>query len=540
MSLRSLLRRWEAVVAGSRLPQPPPYLGPDVRISRFVEHTGHVEAGTCFVARVRTGTDGHAYIGQAIASGASMILAQKSADECGLELPDDLVYLQVDDTALALAWLSAAWHDFPSRQLVMIGVTGTDGKTSTARIIHSLLQSAGLYSGVVSTLSATIGDESEPLALHVTTPEAPVVQEYLARMVAAGATHCIIESTSHALAQRRVDAIDFDIAVVTNITHEHLDYHGDFDSYREAKGRLFARLSEAGWTVPAAPHKRLVAKTAVLNRDDSSHDYLAALAAPATLRYSLSSVADLTASEVRFLSTGTQFNLRLPSLDEPLQINSALVGQFNVANSLAAAAVGHALGLDPDAIRRGLEGVAAIDGRMQPIDRGQPFMVIVDFAHTPNGLVNALTAARAMTSARLITVFGSAGKRDQAKRSIMASLSARQADLTILTAEDPRTDSLDEILESMAEGCRQEGAVEGESFWRVLDRGRAIFQACSLAEPGDLVLICGKGHEQSMCFGETEYPWDDRQAAGDILDAMMNGQQPPDLGLPTFAQIQDN
>jgi UDP-N-acetylmuramoyl-L-alanyl-D-glutamate--2,6-diaminopimelate ligase len=203
---------------------------------------------------------------------------------------------------------------------------------------------------------------------------------------------------------------------------------------------------------------------------------------------------------------------------------------------LAAAAAAHALGCSPDAIQHGLEAVQGIHGRMERIARGQPFLVVVDFAHTPNALQRALDAARRMVSAggRVIAVFGSAGKRDVEKRRLMADLAARQADLTVLTAEDPRTEALDDILATMAAACRAAGAVEGENFWRVPDRGRAIHFALSLANPADIVLICGKGHEQSMCFGTIEYPWDDREATMTALDAFLAGRPPPDLGLPTF------
>jgi UDP-N-acetylmuramoyl-L-alanyl-D-glutamate--2,6-diaminopimelate ligase len=215
-------------------------------------------------------------------------------------------------------------------------------------------------------------------------------------------------------------------------------------------------------------------------------------------------------------------------------ISANLVGEFNVYNMLAAAAVAHIVGIEGEAIKDGLESVTNLIGRMQSIDQGQPFQVVVDFAHTPNALQQAVKAARRMASGRIITVFGSAGKRDVEKRLLMAEVSALQADLTVLTAEDPRTESLDEILSMMAEGCRHRGAVEGETFWRIHDRGRAIYFALGLAEVDDLVLICGKGHEQSMCFGTIEYPWNDIDATRMALEAFLSGRPTPDLGLPTF------
>jgi UDP-N-acetylmuramoyl-L-alanyl-D-glutamate--2,6-diaminopimelate ligase len=434
---------------------------------------------------------------------------------------------------LALAWLAAAWHDFPARQLVMIGVTGTDGKTTTANFLFEVLQVAGYASGLLSTVRAVVGAVEEPLALHVTTPEAPVVQEYLRRMVDAGLTHCVLEATSHGLAQHRVSAIDFDVAVITNITHEHLDYHGSYDAYFAAKARLFTSLSAPNWNTPSQnQHKRRVNRTAILNQDDAAYDRLAKLTLPHCLTYALSRQADITASDVRHERDRTRFDLHLP--DATVPVTTPFVGDFNVANMLAAAGAAHALGVPATAIGAGLGSLRALSGRMERIDEGQLFTVIVDFAHTPNALAKAIATARGLTSGRVITVFGSAGKRDVAKRRLMAATSARAADFTVLTAEDPRTESLAQILEMMAEGCHSEGAVENETFWRIPDRGRAIYHALTLAREGDLVLVCGKGHEQSICFGEHEYRWDDCEATRTALRAYREGKTMPDLGLPTY------
>jgi UDP-N-acetylmuramoyl-L-alanyl-D-glutamate--2,6-diaminopimelate ligase len=548
VSLKQLLEKWRAAVAtggaGTVQPQPPAYAGPDVALTGLVEHTDLVRPGTAFVARVRTGSDGHPHIPKAATNGASLIIGQRPLADLGIQLPPDVPYLQVEDTAVATAWLSAAWHDFPGRELVVIGVTGTDGKTSTVNLIFEMLRQAGLSAGMISTIKAAVNDEEEALDLHVTTPEAPVVQRYLRRMVEAGASHCVIETTSHALAQHRVDAIDFDVAVVTNITHEHLDYHGSYEAYLTAKTRLFEMLT--GNQAPAqgrsqdgagqgTAEKAQMVKTAVLNYDDQSFAPLSQIETPRRLTYGLSAAADVYASHVRFGPDATYFQLHLSLAagKARLPISSQLVGDFNVYNMLAAAAVGQALGLTPEVIKKGLEAVEIVSGRMERIDRGQPFLVIVDFAHTPVSLQKAIGAARRMSNGRVITVFGSAGKRDIMKRRLMAETSARDADLTVLTAEDPRTDSLAEILDAMAAGCRSQGGVEAETFWRVPDRGEAIYFALTLARPEDVVLICGKGHEQSMCFGATEYPWDDRDATRAALDAFLAGKPMVDLGLPT-------
>ena len=566
-SLSTLLSVWRAAVAGTNHPQPPPYTGPDVALTGFTEKTAEVAPGVAFVARVRTGSDGHPYIAQALERGASLILAQRPAAEVGVVVPPGVGYLNVADTAETLAWLSAAWEGFPSQELVVIGITGTDGKTSTANILFSILRAAGVRAGLLSTIRAVIGDEEEPLALHVTTPEAPVVQRYLRRMVEAGLTHVVVEATSHALAQSRVAAVAFDAAVVTNITHEHLDYHGSYDAYFAAKRRLFeSLLDEPLRVLPPNPLKAATRRAAVLNRDDASFAPLAAFLAgrPVGVRtYGLlpddatsgAPSPDATADNVTYGPDTTRLALRLAG-HAPRPVASALVGEFNVYNMLAAAAAADALGIDSQAIAAGLEAVDGLSGRMERIDRGQPFLVVVDFAHTPNALERAIGAARRMIGAqgradsvplalrekdgervptgRVITVFGSAGKRDVEKRRLMADVSARAADLTVLTAEDPRIESLDAILSMMAGAATAAGGIEGQTFWRVPDRGRAIYFALSLARPGDVVLLCGKGHEQSMAFGATEYPWDDRRAAAAALEAWLAGREMVDLGLPTF------
>jgi len=469
-----------------------------------------------------------------------MILAQRPEDDLNMDIVDEVVYIQVPDTAVAVAWLAAAWEGFPSHDLIVTGITGTDGKTSTASILFSVMRAAGFKVGLLSTIKAVIGETEEPLALHVTTPEAPVVQRHLRRMVDAGLTHCIVESTSHGLAQERVGAIDFDLALVTNITHEHLDYHGSYEQYFAAKARLFECLSLEPWQLTSNnPLKKNIVKTAVLNIDDASYQQLASIEVPRRMTYGLQQAADIMASNIKYSAQGTEFlltagaELGSPTVDI-VNISSPLAGEFNVYNMLAAAAAALATNVNIEAIQEGLQTIQSVSGRMEPIDLGQPFPVIVDFAHTPNALKNAIEAARGMVRGRIITVFGSAGKRDVEKRRLMAEVSARLADLTVLTAEDPRTESLEEILAAMAEGCRRWGGVEGQTFWREPDRGGAIYFALTMAKQNDIVLICGKGHEQSMCFGTTEFPWDDRQATRTALLAVMNREPMSDLGLPTF------
>jgi UDP-N-acetylmuramoyl-L-alanyl-D-glutamate--2,6-diaminopimelate ligase len=315
-----------------------------------------------------------------------------------------------------------------------------------------------------------------------------------------------------------VFACDFDLAVVTNITHEHLDFHFSYEAYRAAKARLFSSLSQT----PPKPHGN--PRLAVLNRDDSSYEYLRSLIQTlntptnsnlqspiSTLSYGMHHGANLRAEGITIMPSGMRFEA--VSAGFRLPIESSLRGEFNLSNCLAAvAATVMGLGVDREAARLGIRALRGIPGRMEQIEMGQDFVAIVDFAHTPNALQRALRAARQMTTGRVIAVFGSAGLRDRLKRRMMSEASVRLADLTILTAEDPRTESLDDILAEMALGALAKGGIEGESFFLIPDRGEAIRYAIAHTRPGDLVIALGKGHEQSMCFGEVEVPWDDRTA----------------------------
>lgn len=493
---------------------------PGVQITGVTENSRDVRPGYVFVA-IRGGTaDGHRYIPHALAQGAAAVV--------GTEPITDLTapYIQVADSRMALAYLSAAFYHYPARSLTMIGVTGTDGKTTTSNLIYQILLKANVPVGIVSTVNAKIGSEVVDTGLHVTTPTAPDVQHYLARMKNAGLTHVVLETTSHGLAQHRVTACDFDISVLTNITHEHLNDHGSWEAYRDAKASLFTGMNNM-------PDKeRKVAPLAVLNRDDPSYEYLLERVKVRTASYSLNPGADVWAEDVTHDPHGLHFVAVGPGFKQPVECQ--LVGMFNVSNCLAAiCATVLGLGIDPEAASQGIASLQGVPGRMEQISMGQPFIAIVDFAHTPNALLHALKTARQMTSGRVISVFGSAGLRDRQKRRLMAEVSAELADLSILTAEDPRTESLDQILEEMAQGAISKGGVEGENFIRVPDRGNAIRTAVRMAKAGDVVISCGKGHEQSMCFGEIEYPWDDRTAMRAALAELLRATGPQMPYLPT-------
>jgi UDP-N-acetylmuramoyl-L-alanyl-D-glutamate--2,6-diaminopimelate ligase len=437
-------------------------------------------------------------------------VGRRPLDALGIDL--EVPYVQVTDSRQAWAWLAAAWHGHPSRQLQLIGVTGTDGKTTTVRLIAEILRAAGHSVGWISTVGARIGADESDTGLHTTTPDALEVQEHLARMVAAGTRYAVIEATSHGLAQHRVTGCHFDIAVVTNITHEHLDYHGTYEAYRAAKARLFEGLSSS-YRKPDTP------KSTVLNADDSSFDYLQALAADRSLAYGIEQPCDVQASNIQLAASGSTFNAASPERTFP--IITQLVGLFNVYNILAAIAVGVLQDTDPADIQRGVAAVEGVTGRMERIDLGQGFTVMIDFAHTPNALEKALRTVRTLTETRVTVVFGCAGLRDRAKRPLMGEVAGRLADRIVLTAEDPRTEDLGAIIEEIAAGCERAGRREGSDYWRVPDRAEAIAMAIRQAQPGDVVLVTGKGHEQSMCFGTTERPWSDHQAVSDALSELL-------------------
>jgi UDP-N-acetylmuramoyl-L-alanyl-D-glutamate--2,6-diaminopimelate ligase len=504
---------------------------PDVQVSGIAIDSRRVQPGDLFVALRGGSADGHAYVADAISRGAAAVVGEVPLGSL------DVPYVRLSSTRAALTWIAAAYHGWPGRQLCVIGVTGTDGKTTTANLIQRILDAADIRAGLISTVNAVIGDDQLDTGFHVTTPDAHDVQEYMQRMVEAGLTHAVLETTSHGLAQHRVDACEFDIGVVTNITHEHLDEHGTYENYRSAKGRLISSLS----TTSAKPGGN--PRLAVLNRDDSSYDYLMDLAKVRTVSYAIESKAEVVARDVSQTEYGSKFTV--VSRAFRVRIQSPLPGLYNVSNVLAAlSATLLGVGVPPEAAARAVAAAPRVPGRMEQIDVGQDFLAIVDFAHTPNALKMALQTARDMVArgsapGRVIAVFGSAGLRDRAKRRMMAETSAELADLTVLTAEDPRTESLDSILSDMVDGARSRGGEEGTTFWRVPDRGQAIRFAVNQARAGDLVIACGKGHEQSMCFGAVEHPWDDRTALRAALCERLGSAGPRMPYLPTQDQPEE-
>jgi len=498
------------VVAGdilvASLPEAESHNWASLDVRHVVCDSRRVVPGDLFVAVPGVSVDGHDFIPAALTAGAVAFVVERLVPELA-----GLPTLIVPDAREAYAHLQAAYHGHPGRRLGVIGVTGTDGKTTTTRLIASILRAAGHKVGYVDTVSARIGDKDVPTGFHTTTPDAAEIQSYLAEMVEEGVEFAIVESTSHGLAQHRVTACEYDVAVVTNITHEHLDYHGTYEAYRDAKAMLFRALGTSF-------RKEGRPKIAVLNADDSSYPHLRAIPADVRVSYGLKDAGDVRAADIVARPDGLRFVIRLP--EDSIEVFSPLVGGYNVYNVLAAASAAWSQGLPCEAIRRGVADMRGVQGRMEEIVFGQPFKAIIDFAHTPNALLNALNAARSFTDGRVIVVFGCAGLRDRGKRPLMGEAAGRLADVTVITAEDPRTESLDDIMEQIAGGCRRAGGREGQTFLKIGDRAQAIERALAMARPGDTVIITGKGHERSMCFGTTEYPWSDHQVTEQTLRRM--------------------
>jgi UDP-N-acetylmuramoyl-L-alanyl-D-glutamate--2,6-diaminopimelate ligase len=483
----------------------------EIEISGIHADSRKVQPGGLFVATPGVDLDGHTFIPDALRRGAAAIVGEKPESVVfpqGAPVP----YVSVTSSREALAWLCAAWYGYPARKLRVIGVTGTDGKTTTVRLIASILQAAGYRVAWISTVNALIGTEEIDTGFHTTTPDAPDMQRYLARMVELGTQYAVIEATSHGLEQHRVTACEFDVAVVTNITHEHLDYHRTYEEYRAAKGRLFSGLQDSY-------HKPDIAKLAILNADDSSYDYLKSHVSAPCYAYGIQSPADARAAGIRLSPAGATFRAVTPQGE--FRVKTPLIGTFNVYNILAAITAGVSQGLSQEAMQQGILAVKGVTGRMERVDLGQDFAAIIDFAHTPNALEKALQTMRTLTRGQVIVVFGCAGLRDRTKRPKMGEVAGRLADRIFLTAEDPRTEDVDDIIGQIAAGCERAGRREGVDYWRMPGRAEAIAAAINLARGGDLIIVTGKGHERSMCFGTTEHPWSEHEAVRKALQARL-------------------
>jgi UDP-N-acetylmuramoyl-L-alanyl-D-glutamate--2,6-diaminopimelate ligase len=490
----------------------------DVLVRGVVEDSRAVRDGTLFVAVPGFHVDGIQYVGQAADNGAAAAIVERAVP--GTPLPQ----VVVTGARTALAHASTWWYDDPSHRLGVVGITGTDGKTTTSFLAVAALEAAGLSTGLVGTVETKVGDARERHEAHVTTPAAPELQATLAAMAAAGNAAAVLETTSHALALDRVVGVAYDAAIFTNLTHEHLELHGSFEAYRAAKLRLFASLAPADANPVKTVDGRAWPKLAVINRDDPTAPWFEATAreaGAAVLTYGTAQPADVRATAIEEDARRLRIRYDAPSGEASLELR--LAGRFNVLNALAVVALGEGLGLDPDAVRTGLERVTGVPGRMQRIDAGQPFGVIVDYAHSPASLAGVLELLAPLAAARgggLVVVFGSAGERDTAKRAQMGRIAGERSRLVIATDEDPRGEDPAAIVDEIVRGAESAGRRRGVDVLGIPDRRAAIEAAFERARPGDIVLLAGKGHEPTILYADHALPWDEARVARETLAAM--------------------
>lgn len=487
-----------ALLDGAGLPPAPAECAGAV-VTGVVYDSRRAAPGAVFVAIPGEHTDGHLHARAAVEAGAVAVVAERAPSP---ELPPGAPLLLVPDARVALAPLAAAFHGNPSRRLLVAGVTGTDGKTTTTTMLHAAWRGAGVAAGSLTTVDFRAMDRVEANKTRQTTLESADLQERLHALLDAGCTHVAVETSSHALMLHRVDAVDYRCAVFTRITSEHLDFHGTREAYRDAKASLLTR---------AANHQDGLA---VLDRDDGfAYPHLRAMPIARRLSYSASgdADADLAAREVRVDANGVHFSALTPWGEAQLDLRVA--GGFNVANALAALAAACGTGADLDGAVRGLCALDRVSGRMERVDLGQPFSVVIDYAHTAEALRTVLSELRAATRGRLWVVFGSAGRRDVEKRAVMGRAAAELCERVVVTDEDPREEDRMAIIEAIAEGARAAGGRDGETLFPIADRTEAIRFAVEHAAAGDTVLLAGKGHESTLITAAGPQPWDERGAA---------------------------
>jgi UDP-N-acetylmuramoyl-L-alanyl-D-glutamate--2,6-diaminopimelate ligase len=472
-----------------------------VVISGMEYDSRKVKPGDLFIALVGGYFDGHDFAEMAKERGAAALMVEH-------ELPIPLPQLIVSNTRAALPAVAAEFFGHPSRELTVIGITGTDGKTTTTYLVETILAYAGLRTGVIGTVGVRIDDKVLDADTRQTTPESLDVQRHLRSMVDQCVDVAVLEATSHGLDLHRLDEIRFQIGAVTSITHEHLEHHKTIEAYRRAKARLFEAVCLANGK-------------AVINLDDSGSREMMTYSDPnSIITYSADGAdADLIASDIRMSVDGTTFQLSVRGVESI--VRTPLLGRFNVANALCAIGVAHAHDISHEISIKALAQTPPIPGRMQSIRQGQPFAVIVDYAHTPDSIDKVLTLLRELNPAgRLILVMGSAGERDREKRQLQGEVAVRLADYSVFTTEDPRFEDADAIISHIAEGARLKGGVEGRDFVCVTDRRQAIEHVFETARAGDCVLLAGKGHERSIIWGHEKRPWDEAAIAAELLMAL--------------------
>ena len=477
------------------------------RIRGIAYDSRDVEAGFLFVAMDGIHSDGHRFIADAISRGACAVMHKQPVGSAA----DGVTYVRVENPRASLSPVAAEFFDHPSRPLRVVGVTGTDGKSSTVWFITQLLSVMGKRAGFLSTVSFQTAEEIVKNPFRQSTPEASEIHGMLREMLDAGKEFAVVEATSHGLSARmnRLGDVDFDAAVLTNVTHEHLEFHGTFEQYRSDKANLFRSLD--------AGRKRGRPCFGVVNSEDPSADYFRASCKVPVHAYAARGKADLSAARICEDMSGTTFDVLSRGKEAGARVR--IPGPFWVDNSLAALlTVSRLLDMDPLSLAPLLEKMQGVKGRMESVDCGQPFSVIVDYAHTPGAFEKLFPWVRRTTTGRITAVFGSGGERDRAKRLMQGSVASRSCDTVVITDEDPRGEDRLQILEQIAEGC---GSKErGKNLFLIPDRPQAILHAFQMASAGDVVLLLGKGHEGSIIGPAGPMPWDERAEAEKALHAL--------------------
>ena len=467
---------------------------PGIDVRGVAYDSRHVKPGDVFIALKGLKAAGADFAADAARRGAVAVVADRPSDGT-VQIP----WVEVSDARAAMAALATEFYGQPSRSMQVVGITGTNGKTTTAYLLRAVLESAGKKCGLLGTVTYSLGDRELPA--ERTTPESPDVQRMFRQMVDAGCSACVMEVSSHALALRRVEGTVFAAAVFTNLTRDHLDFHGDMESYFTAKRRLFDMLP------PDAP--------GVINLDDPRGESLRKHAS-AAWTYAINKPADVTPGPLRLTFDGLEFDVRTPKGD--IHVKSKLVGRPNVSNILAAVSVACALDIPAAAIERGLANLSGVPGRFEVISSSKDDVtVVIDYAHTDDALKNLLETARPLAERRVITVFGCGGDRDRTKRPLMGAVAARLSDIIVVTSDNPRTEDPLRIIEEIKRGLPA-ASDRGAATFAIVDRKEAIHFAIRKAEPGDLVLLAGKGHERTQTIGREELPFDEAAIAREALE----------------------
>jgi UDP-N-acetylmuramoyl-L-alanyl-D-glutamate--2,6-diaminopimelate ligase len=472
-------------------PSPLPIQFAEYHINHIYIDSRQTQPNGLFVACKGSNLDGTKFIDMAIDKGAMAVVVPSGTQI--INPREKVCYLEVNDTNLFLRKLAKRFFDDPSQQIRVVGITGTNGKTTVSNLVESIISSAGRTSGLIGTIHYRIGRKIIPS--NNTTPGFLDMQKLLDEMVSEGMDYCVMEVSSHGLVQRRVDMIDFKAAVFTNLTSDHLDYHKTRDNYFQAKALLFTELSPQS--------------AAIINVDDTYGRKLISMTSGKVITYGIENTADIMAKDVQLSISGTQFKLVTPQ--EQISVRTKLVGLFNVYNILSAVGVGVAEGLGLGVIKEGIERLSNVPGRLEKIDCGQDFTVIVDYAHTQDALENVLKTIRVTSDSKIILVFGCGGDRDKTKRPAMGKVAGRLADFSIVTSDNSRSEEPEDIIQQIITGF------EKDNYTVVIDREQAIRSALKMAQKGDVVLIAGKGHENYQIFKDKTIRFDEKQIVREAL-----------------------